>query len=138
MKGLIRNTGICAECEREQKGQTIMDNHHVAGRANSPATVPIPANDHRDVLSETQRNWPKATLENREGCPLLVAAASIRGLIDTLDYLTEKFVRWIPEMLEALSTMLAERLGRRWWLNTPLARFARKEKNKCRKSRRYR
>jgi hypothetical protein len=103
-----------------------MDNHHVAGRANSPVTVAIPANDHRAILSEAQREWPQITQENPNGDPLLMIAGCIRGFINTLDYITENFVRWIPEMLEALSAVLANRLGPQWWLDTPLARFARK------------
>src|SRR6266702_1222925 len=74
----------CAECKRKMKGQTIMDKHHVAGRANSRVTVTIRANDHRAVLSVAQCDWPRQTLENPAGCPLLAAAGCIRGFIDTI------------------------------------------------------
>jgi hypothetical protein len=103
-----------------------MDDHHAAGKANSAVTVPVPANDHRAVLSEAQYDWPKATLENPEGCPLRAAAGCIRGFIDTVCYLIDSLLRWIAEMLEYLSAVLVERLGQQWWLDTPLARFARK------------
>jgi hypothetical protein len=122
----------CAECTRKMKGQTIMDKHHPAGSANSEATLIVLVNDHRAVLSVAQYDWPRLTLENQEGCPLLAAAACIRGFIDTLYYLIDELLRWISEMLEALSALLKEKLGPKWWLNTPVSQFARKDKNKCR------
>jgi hypothetical protein len=118
----------CAECRRTMKGQTIRDNHHVAGRANSSVTVAIPVNDHRAVLSVAQYDWPKATLENTDICPLLAAAACIRGFIDTICYLIDELLRWIAKMLEILSAVLNDRLGPQWWLNTPIAQFAGKDK----------
>jgi hypothetical protein len=126
VEALIANTGVCAECLRKRKGQDIMDDHHVAGKANSPATVAVPVNDHWAVLSEAQYDWPKATVENPEGCPLLAAAGCIRGFIDTTLYLIDELLHWIAKMLEVLSALLLERFGTQWWLNTPLARFARK------------
>jgi len=116
----------CAECRRTMKGQTIRDNHHVAGRANSRVTVAVPANDHRAVLSVAQYDWPKLTLENPQGCPLLAAAGCIRGFIDTILYLIDRLLRWLAEMLEVLSAFLVERFGPQWWLNTPIAQFTRK------------
>jgi hypothetical protein len=83
----------CAECRRKKKGQTVMDNHHVAGKANSSVTVSIPVNDHRAVLSVAQYDWPRTTLENPEGCPLLAAAGCIRGFIDILSYLIDRLLR---------------------------------------------
>jgi hypothetical protein len=118
----------CAECRRKMKGHTIMDNHHVAGRRNSDVTIPIPVNDHRAVLSVAQYDWPKATLENTDACPLLAAAACIRGFIDTICYLIDELLRWIAKMLEILSAVLNDRLGPQWWLNTPIAQFAGKDK----------
>jgi hypothetical protein len=109
-----------------RKGRAIMDNHHVAGRSNSPVTVAVPTNDHRAILSEAQYDWPGTTLENPKGCPLLMAAGCIRGVIDTVVYLIDRLLRWIAEMLEVLSAFLVERLGPEWWLNTPLAHFTRK------------
>lgn len=38
---------ICAECQRRNKGKSIMEKHHVEGKANSPVAIPVPANDHR-------------------------------------------------------------------------------------------
>jgi len=101
-----------------------MDNHHTAGKANNPATVPVSANDHRAYLSVAQYGWPKATRENPEGCPLLAAAGCIRGVIDYLHYLIDKFLDWIPKMLEMLSAWLRDQWGPEWWASTPVAQFA--------------
>jgi hypothetical protein len=130
------NEIICAKCKRRKKGQTIVDQHHVAGRANSPITVAVPVNDHRALLSEAQRDWPKQTLENPDGCPLRAAAGCILGFVDTVVYLIDQLLRWIAEMLELLSDLLAKRLGPKWWANTPLDEFARKDTKRCRKSKR--
>lgn len=114
----------CIECNRKLLGQTTVDNHHVAGKANSPITMPAPANDHSAVLTVAQQDWPKETLENPDGSPLLRAAASIRGFVDYLLYLIDKFILWIPEMLETLDALLVKKLGRKYWLGTDLEKYA--------------
>jgi hypothetical protein len=101
-----------------------MDNHHIAGKANSPITTSIPANDHQAQLTVAQQDWPRETLENPDGCPLLRGAACIRGFGDTIVYYVETFVVWVAEMLEVLSKHAAEQWGPQWWLNTDLNRFA--------------
>lgn len=114
----------CAKCRRENRGQTTMDEHHPAGKANNRATIPLPVNDHRARLSPAQYDWPKTTRENPEGSPLLAAAACIRGFADTLIYLVQKLLLWIPEMLEKLDNFLVDTHGRKYWLNTDFGRFA--------------
>jgi hypothetical protein len=104
-----------------------MDHHHVAGRRNSPITVPVPANDHRALLSPAQYDWPRETLENPRGCPLLVTAGLIRGSIDIDSYLIDEFLRPTAHTLEILSAVLVEQLGPQWWRTTPLAEFAPKD-----------
>jgi hypothetical protein len=126
-EALVGNSGVCAACKRRSKGHTTMDNHHAAGKANSPVTVPVPVNHHRAVLSESQYDWPKKTLENPDGCPLRAASACIRGFIDTVVFLIDELLRWIADLLEWLSEFLIDRLGPKWWVKTPLASFT-KEK----------
>ena len=58
--------------------------HHPAGRANSPRTVEVPANEHR-ALSEAQYEWPPRTLQNPDGTPLLTVAAALRGAADLIE-----------------------------------------------------
>lgn len=115
---------MCAACVRKKRGQATEDNHHPAGGANNPATIPIPVNDHRAELNVAQYDWPKETRENPDGSPLLAAAARIRGYLNTTDYLREKLMLENPEMLEVLNAFLVERLGPKWWVGTELERFA--------------
>src|ERR1017187_4117852 len=115
---------ICAECQRKKKGMAMKDDHHVAGEANSPVTMPPPVNDHRAELSVAQNDWPKLTRENPRGCPLLKAAGCVRGFSDYMIYLLKKLLLWIPEMLEKLSAFLVEKIGAKWWIGTPLEQFA--------------
>jgi hypothetical protein len=131
-EALIANSKppTCAECERKRQGKTTMDDHHVAMRANNPATIPVPVNDHRAVLSVAQYEWPKKTRENPDGSPLVAAAGCIRGFVDHLLYLIDRFLHWSAEMLEDLDSYLIERLGPQWWLETPLKRFVPKGDNK--------
>jgi hypothetical protein len=125
IEALIANTGICMRCQRRKEGDNTLDNHHVAGKNNSPVTVPIDVNDHRE-LSEAQRAWPRKTVENPEGCPLIAAAGSIRGFADYVLYLIDHVLRWIAEMLELLSEYLEEQHGPQWWVNTPLNHFSKR------------
>ena len=122
------NPTICTACDRKRRGKTTFDDHHVAGKANNPATTPIPANDHRAELNVAQYNWPKETRENPDGSPLLAAAAFIRGFVDTIFYLIDKLLLWIPEMLEKLNALLVEKSGRKWWIGTDLERFSPKRR----------
>ena len=112
----------CEECKRKRSGKTIMDQHHIAGKANSPITVPVPANDHR-VLSAEQYDWPTKTLSNPEGSPLLAAAASIRGFKDFVLYLMDKFLMWVADILEVAHEYLETRLGSKWWEKTELKKY---------------
>lgn len=114
------NPTLCAECDRKKKGKTTVDNHHPAGKANDPTTVPIPVNDHRAELSEAQADWPPGTLENSDGDPLLACAARIRGFVDTVVYLIKKLLLPVADALEWLQNFLLEKLGPKWWVGTPM------------------
>ena len=119
---------ICAACERAAKGRSTTDDHHSFGRANNPATIPVPVNDHRADLSGSQAEWPISTLRNTEGSPLLAGAACVRGFIDTILYLIEKGLLWLADMLEKLDQVLLKKLGPKWWVNTEIEQFAPKKK----------
>jgi hypothetical protein len=82
-----------------------MDDHHVGGRTNSTVTISVPVNDHRAILNSAQYDWPKETLENPHGLELLKAAACLRDFIDTRDYLINKLLRPLPEVLERLAEL---------------------------------
>lgn len=115
-----RKSKLCGECERKKRGHKMTDDHHVAGQANDPITVPIPVNDHRARLSVDQMDWPKETRENLDGSPLLAAAAAIRGFVDTVVYLLEKLLLKHADILERIDAYLVRTLGRKWWLKTEL------------------
>jgi hypothetical protein len=120
----------CHVCRRKRLGQKTTDDHHPAGSANSPITIPVPVNDHHAELSAAQRDWPKTTLENPEGSPLIAAAGCVRGFIDTVVYLVEHLLLWIAEMLEKADAYLAKKLGPKWWVGTELEPWAPKGKGK--------
>ncbi len=110
------------------KGRTTKDDHHSCGRANNPATLSVPVNDHRAVLSVAQSDWPKSTLRNPDGSPLLAGAACVRGFIDMVRYLIETGLLSLPDMLEKLDAFLKQKLGPKWWANTEIEQFAPKKK----------
>ena len=103
------NPVACTQCRRKEQGKSIMDNHHVAGRANSLLTISIPANDHRAELSTAQYDWPRKTLENPDPNELLKRASFLRGFIDTNQYLVNSLLRPIPELLEELAEQLRKK-----------------------------
>ncbi len=125
-EALIANSNpiTCAACDRKKTGKTPIDNHHPFGKANHPATIPVPVNDHRAELSPAQYDWPNETRENPDGSPLLAGAACIRGFIDTVYYLVRTGLLWIAEALEWLHAHLVKHFGPKWWIGTPLEKFA--------------
>src|SRR5215469_7739699 len=128
------NPTICANCRREELGKSPLDDHHPAGQANHRATTPIPANDHRAVLSPKQYEWSPETWKNTSGSPLLAGAACIRGYCETNDYLVADLLLPKVEMLEALDAFLKKKFGSEWWAETEMERFAPKRKPKPRGS----
>jgi hypothetical protein len=113
----------CLECKRRNEGRTLVEKHHPAGHANSAYTLPVPLNAHR-ALSELQQDWDQSTLRNITGCPLRAAAAVVRGFVETCREMLDRLIGWIPDLLEALSDWLHQELGDRWWLGSPLERWA--------------
>jgi len=121
---------ICAQCQREQRGRSPLDDHHPTGSANDSTTIPIPVNDHRSQLSPQQYEWPLKTCLNPDGSPVRAAAARVRGYCETNDYLVYSLLTPNAEMLETPDEFLEKRLGHKWWLKTDMHRFAPKRKRK--------
>ena len=95
------------------KRRPWLEAHHPSGRQMIRSTVEIPGNEHR-VLSELQNaTWPRETLRNPDGSPLLRAAAAIRGWLDLLWVVMHRTVGWVPASLEVLDAWLRERVGAR-------------------------
>jgi len=104
---------ICAGCDRRKRGRRKSDDHHIVGKANGPLTMRMPVNDHRGFLSREQSEWPRKTLENPDGNPLLTKAAFIRGYIDTSAYLHQQLLLPAAEILEFLETTESRKLGKK-------------------------
>lgn len=121
-RATLHKTGtaiLCYECLARREGKSGMERHHTDGQHNSDFTIPLAANEHR-ILSEYQRAWPKATLENPDGSPLLKIAAALRGFLDMLKLLIDRLLGWIPPTLEAMDAALRSAYGR-YWEQGPLA-----------------
>lgn len=103
----------CYEHELLRLSRPWLEAHHPAGQHNDPRTVVVPGNDHR-ILSELQYRWPRETLRNPDGSPLLWAAALVRGWEDVL-YVVVVLVAGVPLLLEQLDEWLRGRVGERWW-----------------------
>lgn len=103
----------CYEHDALRRSRPWLEDHHPAGQNNDPRTVPIPGNEHR-LLSELQYRWPRETLRNPDGSPLLRAAAIVRGWENVL-YVVMALLAWVPPYLEQLDARLRKELGPRWW-----------------------
>jgi hypothetical protein len=114
---------ICAACDRIKKGRRKTDDHHIAGEANDATMIRVSVNDHWADLSVAQRDWPPKTLQNPDKSPLLAAAASIRGFVNTSMYLMQHFLLPAAALLELLDTIVGQKLGRKWWKHTKLESF---------------
>jgi hypothetical protein len=108
----------CYECLALEAGRSWTERQHPAGRRNHLATVLIPGNDHR-VVDDHKHDWPRNTLRNPNGSPLLRAAACLRGWLDTLQLVVDRTVGWIPPFLEQLDHWRTDQLGRGWWQQMP-------------------
>lgn len=103
----------CYEHDALRRGRPWLEDHHPAGQNNDSRTVPIPGNEHR-LLSELQYRWPRETLRNPDGSPLLRAAALVRAWEDVL-YVIMVLVAQVPLYLEQLDAWLRKEIGPRWW-----------------------
>ncbi len=106
---------LCREHAALAHGRPWLEDHHLAGRANDPTTAAIPGNDHALLSEMQQQEWPRETLRNPEGSPLLRAAACLRGWMDVLWLMLARTVGWIPPFLEWLDHALTATLGAEWW-----------------------
>ncbi len=105
----------CAEHEAEIEGRTRIQGQHPPGKRNDPVTkLPTRANDHV-VWDEAKNDWPKWTLRNPDGSPLLRAAAAVRSVLDWFRLIIDRVLGWVPKFLEDLDTWLTENLGSDWW-----------------------
>jgi hypothetical protein len=108
----------CYECYQRKRGKKPTEAHHIAGKANSPIEIEVPANTHRTKLSEAQYEWPPKTLQNPDGSPLLAAAGGIRGTCNIIVELIVGMFEACAEFLENLDAWMREKYGK-WWVDSP-------------------
>jgi hypothetical protein len=111
---------LCEQCYRVRRGAKKTDAHHIAGKANSPITIEVPANDHRGALSAAQYEWPPKTLQNPDGSPILRMAGAVRGVTDFIAELVTRFLESCARGLELLDNVVRQKLGDAWWVDTPI------------------
>ena len=112
---VLRKVGarvLCANCHKKLQGQRPFEQHHIAGRKNSDATIPLPANLH-SILSDAQYDWPSITLRNPSGNQFIRIAAWFRGIHDLLAQLTV-MLQTRAEWFEVFSAVLENNTGSNW------------------------
>lgn len=106
---------VCYQCQAVQAGKPPTEEHHLGGQHNHPFIVPIPANDHRR-LNDMQNDWPRDTLTNPDGSPLIGIVGLLRGAIDVLLLIIKGILVRLPATLEDLNQKLTTYIGPAWWI----------------------
>ncbi|MHB1325173.1 MAG: hypothetical protein ACYC0L_03050 [Thermoleophilia bacterium] len=105
----------CYEHSCVQRGRSVVERHHPAGRINDPdMEVTMAANDHR-IIDSYKADWPEETRLNPEGSPALRAAANLRSARDWLVMIAERLLAPVIAWLEALEKCMRKLHGPRWW-----------------------
>lgn len=89
-------------CYLLKHGKKPPERHHIAGKANSSVTVEVRANVHRAQLSAAQYEWPRRTLSNPDGSPLLDVAGAVRGAANFIEELIVQLMRLCAECSKSL------------------------------------
>jgi hypothetical protein len=124
---------ICFACDRKAHGRDPIESDHIFGEGNSDAQLPTPINDHRAVLSVADYELPPEVLENPDGDPIVAAAAMRLVGGRRITYIVERDTS--GEMLLELAKWLRGRLGPRWWVGSPLEKFAPESSRKGKRDR---
>jgi hypothetical protein len=106
----LQSVTLCAECLRQLREKSIVEQHHVLGRAVSDDTVPVPANLHA-FLSARQREYPAAIRQPDH--PLLYIALVLQSAGDFAAWMS-MMLPHIANWLIALHSWLAEHYGEDW------------------------
>lgn len=105
---------LCAEHRAEADGRRSIEEHHVAGQHNSPATAWLPANRHAVLTFKQQTAWPTELLRNPDGDPLLRLEAGIRGSRETITEIVDGILAPTEAELRDHRDFLAATFGPDW------------------------
>jgi hypothetical protein len=104
---------LCAEHRAAAQGRDTIEDHHVAGRHNHPATVGLPANSHAALTHRQQSEWPRELLRNPDADPLVAMGARLRGSKDVIEEIVSGVLPTSDE-LDELGEFLDRRDGTGW------------------------
>ena len=107
------DTVLCYECQRSDKGRRNVEDHHILGRANDPATVPVPGNLHRQ-LSDSQHDWLGGLRTNPNRDPLVWLAQGCQGASDHVAWWA-RILAGLAVWLLGLAAALQRIHGVTWW-----------------------
>lgn len=112
---LTRTNGLvlCYECLSIDKGRATVEENHILGKSNDPATVTVPGNQHRE-LSDNQLDWPDGLRSNPERDPLVWLAQGCQGMSDHVAWWATRLAR-LAVWLFALAVALRREHGGAWW-----------------------
>ncbi len=107
-------TVLCYECRSTETGRATVEDHHILGKDNDPATVPVPGNLHR-LLSDAQLDWNKVLRTNPDHDPLMWLAQECQGASDHVAWWARILARlalWLVELAAGLRRVH----GVTWWV----------------------
>jgi hypothetical protein len=110
---------LCYECANCARGRPTEEAHHVLPKSVDPTvTVTVPGNMHR-VLSELQRELPKAVREVAPRDPLawvITVLSAVHDFAQTAVHYMGAAIAWLLRLWEALKAQH----GRDWWASLGL------------------
>ena len=92
----------------------MVEEHHVAGRRNSDATVWLPANRHARLTFLQQSGWRSGLLRNPDDDFLLRLEAAVRGSRETIAVVLDGVLAPTEAEIASLHDFLVATLGPDW------------------------
>ena len=85
--------------------RSLLEDHHLAGRANDKTLVAIVCRNCHAGLSEAQRDSGIGLHHDAERVPLEQAEAVLRGLADFFEQLVKTLRQWADEIARTVSLL---------------------------------
>ena len=105
---------LCAEHRAELDGRRPTEEHHVAGRHNSSATVQLPGNRHAVLTFMEQTGWRTELLRNPDSDLLLRLEAAVRGSRETIADVLDGVLAPTEAEIASLHAFLVATIGPDW------------------------